>query len=149
VTVKVTAQSVAALRAQLTGDSSFQRLVREFSSQDDRVSYSALQYAAFLEAVRRRFTKETETADVIEYVADVRSRFDASAEAIDPTVGELLILEALGREEADGIASKTSAAARMFLLTALIADERLDAPAIDRVIARAKWGADHLLNSGA
>jgi hypothetical protein len=122
-TIEITVQSTAALRAQLSGNSSeHQRLVREFSSRDDRVAYSALVNAAFLEAVGRRFTKESKDSDVIEYVADVRSRIDAIADAVDPQAGEQIILEALGRRTADGIDSRTSATARMFLLTALAAN---------------------------
>jgi hypothetical protein len=36
----------------------------------------------------------------------------------------------------------------MFLLTALIADERLDGTALDQFIAKATKTADYLLNSG-
>lgn len=147
--IEMTAQSIAALRAQLSGSSSeHQRLVREFSGRGDRVAYSALVNAAFLEAVGRRFTKQSKDSDVIEYVADVRSRIDEIADAVDPRAGEQIIFEALGRGTADGIDSRTSATARMFLLTALIADERLDAHALDQFIAKARTTADYLLNSG-
>jgi hypothetical protein len=148
-TVEITAQPVAALRAQLSGNSSeHQRLVREFSGRDDRVAYSALVHAAFLEAVGRRFTKQSQAADVVEYVADVRSRIDEVADAVDPHAGEQLILEALGRGTSDGIDSRTSSIAMLFLLTALIADERLDGTALDQFIAKAAKTADYLLNSG-
>jgi hypothetical protein len=149
-TVEIGSQPVAALRAQLSGNSSeHQRLVREFSGRDDKVAYSALVHAAFLEVVSHRFTKHSQASDVIEYVADVRSRIDEIATAVDPRAGERLILEALGRGTADDIDSKTSARARMFLLTALIADEHLDSAALDQFIAKVRKTADYLLNGEA
>jgi hypothetical protein len=149
-TVEISAQPVAALRAQLSGDSSeHQRLVREFSNQDDKVAYSALEHAAFLEAVRRRFARHSQVSDVIEYVADVRSRTEEIADAVDPRAGEQLILEALGKGTADGIDSKTAPVTLLFLLTALIADEGLDSTELDQFIATARETADYLLNGDA
>jgi hypothetical protein len=149
-TVVITPQPVAALRAQLSGNSSeHQRLVREFGGRDDRVAYSALVHAAFLEAVGRRFTKQSQASDVIEYVADVRSREGAISTAVDPRVGEQLILEALGRGTTEGIDSKTSSTAMLFLLTALVADERLDSAGLEQFIDRVTESADYLLNGDA
>lgn len=148
-TVEITTKSIAALRAQLSGNSSeHQRLAGEFRGRDDRLAFSALVHAAFLEAVGRRFTKQSQASDVIEYVADVRSRFDKVADAVDPRAAEQLILEALGQGTTDGIDSRTSSIAMMFLLTALVADERLDGAALDEFIAKARTTADYLLNSG-
>lgn len=146
--VAITAQPVAALRAQLSGNSAeHQRLVREFSGRDDKVAYSALVHAAFLEAVSHRFTKDSQTSDVVEYVADVRSRHEEIAAAVDPRVGERLILEALGSGTSDGIDGRAASTAMMFLLTALVADEGLDIGALDQFIAKVKNTADYLLNS--
>ena len=145
--MEITARPVAALRAQLSGNRlEHQRLLGEFNGRDDRVAYSALVHAAFLEAVDRRFTKQSKASDVIEYVADVRSRMDAVANAVDPRVGEQLILEVLGRGTTDGIDSRTSSTAMLFLLTALVADEGLDSAALDQFIAKARKTADYLLS---
>jgi hypothetical protein len=146
-TVTITAQPLAALRAQLSGNSSeHQRLLKEFNSRDARVAYSALVHAAFIEAVGHRFTKQSQTSSIIEYVADVRSRVEEIAGAVDPRVGEQLILEVLGRGTTDGIDSRTSSTAMLFLLTALIADEGMDDAALDQFIAMARKTADYLLN---
>jgi hypothetical protein len=120
--------------------------MREFKGRDDRVAYSALVHAAFLEAVGRRFTKQSPASGIIEYVADVRSRADEIADAVDPRVGEQLILEILGRGTTDGIDSRTSSTAMLFLLTALIADEGLDDAALDQFMTTARKTADFLLN---
>jgi len=147
-TVEITPRPVAALRAQLSGNSpEHRRLISEFSGRDDRVAYSALVHAAFLDAVARRFTRQTQPSEVIEYVADVRSRTDEIAAAVDPKASEQLILEALGSGTTDGIDTKTSSTAMLFLLTALIADEHLDSAALDQFIATARTTADYLLNA--
>jgi hypothetical protein len=149
-TVAVSAQPVAALRAQLSGNGAeHRRLFREFKGRDDRIGYSALVHAAFLEAVGCRFTKDSTAADVVRYVADVRSRFDEVANAVDPRVGEQLVLEALGKGTTDGADTRTSATAMQFLLTALVADEGLDSAALDEFIARARKTAEFLLNGDA
>jgi hypothetical protein len=114
-TVAVSAQPVAALRAQLSGNGAeHRRLLSEFKGRDDRIGYSALVHAAFLEAVGRHFTKDSTATDVVRYVADVRSRFDEVANAVNPRVGEQLILEALGKGTTDGVDTRTSATAMQF-----------------------------------
>jgi hypothetical protein len=138
---------VAALRAQLSGNGAEHRkLLAQFADREDRVGYSALVHAAFLEAVERRFANESAISGVIQYVADVRARFDEVAAVVDPRVGEQLILEALGNGTTDGIDSRTSSTAMQFLLTALVADARLDSVALDAFIANVKNTADSLLS---
>jgi hypothetical protein len=142
----ITDAPVGALRAQLSGDvAEHKRLLGRFSGRDDRVAYSALVHAAFLEAVNRRFAQDVARTDVVAYVADVRSRFDEAAAAVDPRIGEHVILESLGRafEDTD---TKASSTAMLFLLTALVADEGLTPIALDQVIAQAKKTAEYLLN---
>lgn len=149
-TATITPHPLAALRAQLSGNGAeHRRLLRQFNGRDDKVYYSALVHAAFLEAVARRFAKATTTPQVIEYVADVRSRFDEVANAVDPRVGEQLILEVLGKGATDGVDTRTSSAAIQFLLTALVADERLDNAELDAFIAKAKETAETLLSGEA
>jgi hypothetical protein len=147
-TVIITDTPVAALRAQLSGNvAEHKRLLGLFSGRDDRVAYSALVHAAFLEAVSRRFGQDVARAEVVAYVADVRSRFEEAAAAVDPRVGEHVILESLGGTSQEDTDTKASSTAMLFLLTALVADEGLTATALDQVIAQAKKTAEYLLNS--
>jgi hypothetical protein len=149
-TVEITAQPIAALRAQLSGHvAEHKRLIKEFSDRDDRVAYSALVHAAFMEAVSRRFTRQSTASDVVEYVADVRSRADEIANAVDPRVGERLILEVLGKGTTYDIDTRTSSTAMLFILTALVADEEHNNATLEQFIAKAKKTADYLLNSDA
>jgi hypothetical protein len=142
----VTDGQVAALRALLTGNvSENRRLLGLFDRRTDRIGYSALVNAAFYEAVGRRFGKSSPPTDVIEYVADVRSRSDDLADKMDPSVGERLIREVLTGDTTDDIDSRTSARAELFLLAALVADEGFGGAELDHFLARVRKMADYLL----
>lgn len=142
----VTDEQVATLRAFLSGDAAeHKRMARQFESQADRVGYSALITAAFFAAVDRRFRKDTPKEDIINYVAEVRSRFDDVAEAVDPLVAERLIHEVLGEGSTDDVRGAKSARAKLFLLAALVADADLDSGALDEFIVKARKYADYLL----
>jgi hypothetical protein len=142
----VTDQQVATLRAQLAGHADeHKQLLRQLDWSTEGPAYTALIDAGFFEAVDRRFSAGTTDADVIEYVGDVRSRFDEAAEAIDPQTGERLILKALGRGSAADLDPKTAFWARHFLLAALIADEQLDDAGLDEFLGEARKIADQWL----
>lgn len=146
-TVGIETRPIAALHAQLSGNAAdHKRLLGEFNGRDDRVAYSALVHAAFIEAVGRRFTKQSGTPEIVEYVGDVRSRSDEIANAVDARLGEQLILEVLGRARTDGASTRASSTAMLFLLTALVADEQLTVGELDQFIAKAKETADYLLS---
>jgi hypothetical protein len=142
----VTGQQVATLRAQLAGHGDeHKRLFRQLDWHTEGTAYTALVDAAFFKAVDRRFRQGTTTADVIEYVGDVRSRFDEAAQAIDPQAGERAILKALGHGSVADLDPKTAFRARHFLLAALIADEHLDDTGLDEFLADARKIADQWL----
>ena len=142
----VTDQQVASLRAQLAGHlDEHKQLFGQLDWNTEGVAYAALIDAAFFEAVDRRFSAGTTTADVIEYVGDVRSRFGEAAEAIDPQTGERLILKALGHGSAADLDPKTAFRARDFLLAALIAERLLDDAGLDEFLGEARKIADQWL----
>jgi hypothetical protein len=145
-TMVVSDQQVATLRAQLAGNAAEHvRLLRQLDGQDDGLGYSALVNAAFFEAVDHRFGRDSTPADVIGYVADVRSRFDEAAEAVDPQAGERLIRKVLVGGSTDDIDGRTSSRVKLFLLAALMADQGLDDAGLDEFMASARKLADHLL----
>lgn len=140
---------LATLRAQLAGDTrEHKRLLGQLAGRDDRVAYSALVHVAFLDAVDRRFgSRVASHTEIVDYVADVRSRLGEKAGVVDPQAGEQLILEVLGRGTTDGLDSQISSRAMFFLLTALVTDECLDGPALDRLISRARETAECMLET--
>ncbi len=142
----VTDEQVAALRALLTGNVTENRsLLARFDRDSDGAGYSALVNAAFFEAADRRFGKGSTPTDVIEYVADVRSRSSDIAEKMDPNTGERLIRKVLAGESTDDIDSRASATAKLFLLAALMADENFGSAELDQFLARVRKMADYLL----
>ncbi len=141
-TVAVTADQVAALRAYLAGDfSQYDRLFERLDREAAKTTYAALIDAAFFEAVDRRFAKDGTVADVIEFVADIRSRSNRLSD-IDARAGERLIRAALGDGSAEDIDDQTRFGTEIVLLAGLIVDERLDDAGLDRFLADARKLAD-------
>jgi hypothetical protein len=142
----VTDRQVATLRAQLAGQlDEHKELFRQLDWSAEGTAYTALIDAGFFKATDRRFAEGATAADVIEYVGDVRSRFDEAAEAIDPNTAERLILKVLGRGSVADLDAQAAFRARHFLLAALIADEQLDDTGLDEFLAQARKLADQWL----
>ncbi len=143
----VTDQQAATLRAMLAGQrTAHERLFAQFDRQADSVAYSALLNAAFFEAVDRRFGKDVKAPDIVEFVADVRSRSDHAASAVDPRVAERLIRKVVVGEATDDIDPGSSIKAKLYLVAALVADEDLDDAGLDLFIVKARKLADYLLS---
>src|ERR1039457_276768 len=143
----VTEEQMATLRAQLEGDlEEHRRLLAQLDRAAAGTGYSALLSAAFCVAVERRFAKGTPAADVIEFVGDVRSRFDELANKIDPRTAERLILAVYTDEHVpDELDLETRFRTQLLLLGALIADENLDDAGLDEFLAHARKLADQWL----
>ena len=142
----VTDDEVAALRALLKDDIEghkqlFARLDRGHAAR----GYTALIAAAFGEAVLRRFGTNHTRAEVIEFVADARSRSENLAAKIDPDAGERLIGAVLGEATTEGLSRQAKMSAQFLLLAALIAAEHLDDPGLDAFMSDARKLADQLL----
>jgi len=143
----VTDDEVAVLRAQLAGDQAhylklYGRLDRSAAT---RTTYSLLITAAFMEAVERRFVGNGTAADVISYVADVRSRSDDAAEALNARTAERLIRDVLTDEDTEDIDGKTRGQVYIIVLSALVSDERFDDAGLDAFLAAARERADDYL----
>jgi hypothetical protein len=142
VTMAVTADQVAALRAYLTGDlDKYERLVDQLDADAAAAGYSALLAAAFFEAVDRRFAENGTAADVVKFVGDVRAKSQRLAE-IDPTVAERLILHSLGEGSIGDLDNETVISNQFLLLGALIVDEQLDNAGLDQFLAEARTVAE-------
>ncbi|MGH3250572.1 MAG: hypothetical protein ACRDOI_30795 [Trebonia sp.] len=135
----------ATLRAFLEGNRPrYNELLAQLDRRADSLGYSALVTSAFFEAVDRRFSKQSTRSDVVGYVADVRSRSDNAADAVDPRVAERLIREVLGEGTTDDIDGRTSSTTKLFLLAALTADADLSRGALDEFITKVRKMAEHL-----
>jgi hypothetical protein len=144
----VTDNQVATLRTFLQGDKAeYNEQLARMDWQTGSLGYSALVTAAFFEAVDRRFTTQSQPAEVVNYVAEVRSRSADIAAELDPRIAERLIREVLGDGSTEDIDGKISASTKLYLVAALMSDAGLDTPGLDQFVAKARKMADHLLST--
>jgi predicted nucleic acid-binding protein len=145
--VTVSDTQVATLRAMLTGNrADYKRLLGQLDRQHDGLGFNALLTAAFVRAADRRFGKHSTRAEIIDFVADTRSRSDEIAEAVNPQAGERLIRKVTAGESTDDIDAKTSSTAKALLLATLVADANMDDTALDEFMASARKLADYFLS---
>ena len=140
----VSAEEVATLRAYLAGNvAEYRRLHQQLDPVAARRGYAALLAAAFFEAVDRRFARPDTTAgDIVEYVADVRSRSARVGDALDPRSAERVIRHALGNGAIADLDNETVIGVQILILSALIADEQLDDDGLEQFLAEARKLAD-------
>lgn len=126
----VTDKQVAALHAQLAGrGEEHKRLFDELDADEVGYGYSALVAAAVFEAIDRRFVRDgkiAEDAEVIDFVADLRSRTADVADDLDPVIAERLIFHSLGKGEIDDIDQTVFFGTQILVLAGLIADANLN-----------------------
>jgi len=138
----VTDDQVATLRAQLAGDTAeYERRFADLDTAADRTGYTALIGAAFVVAAERRFSVDSEVADVLKFVADVRGRIP-NAESLDARTAERLILAAVSDADIDDIDADTAVVTQLILTAAMVADAQYDDAALDAFMAEARALAD-------
>jgi hypothetical protein len=143
----VTDLQVATLRAQLAGDlEEHRRLLAQFDAKWDGRPYVTLTNAAFVEAVDRKFNSDTSDDDIIEFVADVRSRSEKVRLSLDPRVAERVLQAAVVDSEISDLDPAEVRRSQAILLNALIVDEGLDGAGLDEFMATARVLADRLLS---
>jgi hypothetical protein len=141
----VSDDQVAALRAFLALEpNETERLTKQLVETDRLEGYGELVYAAFVAAVRRRFSPTWTVPDVIRFVGTARARLLNDEIEIDPRTAEILMRRALG----DGIVAERDeearARAQIFLLGEMVVDEDLDDDGLDEFLATARVLADQL-----
>jgi hypothetical protein len=141
----LTDEQVAPLRAQLAGDlEEHQRLLAQLNTAEIQAPYRKLVSAAFFVAAGRRFPDGSTRADVIDFVADARSRTERLGE-VDPRVAERVILAVVGSERIGDIDPKTSFETQMLLLAVFTADAEYDTAGLEDFLADARKVADQWL----
>ena len=143
----VSDDQVAALRALLVDDIDRHRqLFGQLDRAEARKGYPALVTAAFGEAVERRFGQHYQPADIVSFVADVRSRSDRLAGELDPDVSERVINAVLCHGSARDLDKEAVTRAKLVLLGGLVADARLDDAGLDDFLVAARKLADQLMS---
>jgi hypothetical protein len=146
-TMPVADDQVAAMRAYLRGDRElYDQIYGQLDRSAARTGYSALLASAFFEAVDRRFGETGTASDVIDFVADVRSRSEQVGEQIDPRAAEGLIRAALTDGNIDDFDGETLGLLYVVLIPALVSDEQLDDAGLDDFLAQACKLADRWIS---
>jgi hypothetical protein len=141
----VTDEQIAALRAFLAIEDETERLVRNLMESGDATGYGELVYAAFVAAVRRRFSPIWSTPEVIRFVATARADLMQDDIDIDPHTAETLIRRALGDSITIRLDEEARARAQIFLLLQLIDNEEFDDAGLDAFLAQVRSLADQLV----
>jgi hypothetical protein len=134
----VTDEQAAVLRAFLEGDPETDRMALQMATEERAGAFGALLYAAFSQAVRKRFSPAWTSADVIGFVASTRLAFRESGLDIDPRAAETLIREALG----DPVITDFNSTVFLLVLVQIILDEELDDDGLTGFLAEARNDAD-------
>lgn len=142
----VTDDMVATVRAYLLADKEeFNRLQETLDrSREASAAYKAMIIAAFIVAVERKFTKRSSQDEIIEYVADVRSRGDLS-ERIEPTAAERMIASVFTDESLRDIDSRAKVSIWMYFATAILSDENIRGQALEDFLTESRKLANDLL----
>ncbi|MFG2249410.1 hypothetical protein [Spirillospora sp. NPDC048823] len=147
----VTDDQVAALRAQLKGDSEkHRRLLNQLDPEAANVGYVSLVGGAFFEAARRRFLKDgipADDAEIIDFVTSVRMWIDDQGDKLDPNASEIMIkiaIEKLPPEARSGISGDDGFRLQSFLLAGLISDAGLSPAELESFLATARSNAEEM-----
>ncbi|MEU6036394.1 hypothetical protein ABZ801_13375 [Actinomadura sp. NPDC047616] len=146
--MKVSDDHVSAMRACLAGDDEeSQRLHRQLIADGATSGYGQFLSAAFVTAVRRRFSPTWSWGEVIRYVAGLRSVLGGDRDRLDPLVAENLMRHALGDESLnikalDKVDDETKAHAQLMILMALASDANFDDSALDDLLNSARKFAE-------
>lgn len=135
----ITDDQVAVLRAYLADDlDEYKQRYARLDDPEARNGYALLLAAAFFKAVNRRFADHGTLADVIEFVASVRTRSIALAESVDPRSAERLICAALTDEDVSDLDDRVKGGLYVVVLAALIGEEGYSVTGLDEFLAEAR-----------
>lgn len=137
--MQVTDTHMAALRALLTADDSYEDLVARLRDQGAEVPLGVLAGNAFTMLARRHWASGYTTADVINFVAEVRATLETSEFSIDPHAAELVLRAALtGEPVADGIDPIVRGTVQMLLLGILAAEQDFDEADLNQFLVQVR-----------
>ena len=138
---------VAAVRAFLSDDQEERRRLHQQMDPNSQAGYAALIAGACIEAVDRRFGKDSTDADIIEWVGQVRARSEETGDTLDPVVAERVVKTVLGRDSLSDLDDSTVIQCQVMVTAAIVGEKQLDASQIDAFLSRARMIADHMLNA--
>lgn len=144
----VTDDMVAAVRAYLMADKeeARQRNAALDRSRDATTAYKAMIMATFVVAVERKFSERSSREEIIEYVANVRSRGPDMPTLLDPTASERMIAWVISDEDTKDIDARMEFNIWTYFATAIVNDEGIYDQALDDFLAEARDVANDMLS---
>ena len=146
----VTDDIVAAYRAYLSGDT--EQWHRRIDALDlnnapaTSRANSAYLTALFMDAVERRFNANTTRDEIIDFVADLRSRDDQIAEKLDPDATERMVAMVFDDDVAtDDIPRHQTIGIRMGVLAVIIREGGLDSAELEEFLEKSRAFANEIL----
>jgi hypothetical protein len=141
--MEVSDLAVTTLRALLANNiDQYTQLLKQMSTDADKRGYAVLLAVAFFEAADQRFGESASRNDVIDFVADVRSRTEPLRDEIDPRTAERVMLAVLDDMNLDDLAPADIRKHQTLLLAGLVADERFSATELDEFLIKARGLAE-------
>jgi hypothetical protein len=142
----VSDEQVAPLRAQLARQpEEHKRLFGLLDRDSKNTGYRVLVSAAFMVAVERRFARDVDPGQVIEFVGDVRLNSPQVADQVDPVIAERVIMAVFTGKSPDDIDARKSWEAQLLLMAAVVGGEHFDDAGLDAFLADARKLADQWL----
>lgn len=134
--------AVAELRASLTGDTDTYNRLHGAQDADGRRAVTAVLTFAFTKAAQERFRGHSSPEDVIDFVADARSRI-VGPDTAPPEAAEKVIRAALGEEHLlEGTDLRVVAAARTSMLFALTHENDNSPDQVETLLSEAAEAAE-------
>lgn len=144
----VTDDMVATVRAYLEADKEeFKRLNASLDrSREASLAYRSMILGTFITAVQRKFTEDSPREDIIDYVANLRSRGPDMPDVLDPNATERLIASVFTNESLRDIDGRMKITVQMHVATAIVNDEGIHGEALDAFLSDARKLANDLMS---
>lgn len=142
----VTDDVVEIVRAYLEVDGErAQRLLGSLDASQNQ-AYQAMIAGTFMAAVTRRFNKQSSREEIIDYVAQVRSRSEEMAESLEPSATERMIASIYSDVDIDDIDPRMVMNIEIFIAVAIVSDKGISGPDLDDFLATARTYAEKMLS---
>jgi hypothetical protein len=142
----VTDDHLKALRALLAMETDeYEQAADRIMGTESPRHFNVILASAFTVAAHRRFAQGYSLPDIIQLVADQRTRFDDSADDFEPLVGEQLLISVLTGTPAIDLDEEAKAQAQIALLIGLVDDENLDDVGLSEFVEEARQAAERAM----
>lgn len=142
----VTDDVVAIVRAYLEVDGERARQLLDALDESQNFAYQAMIAGTFMAAVTRKFNKQSSRDEIIDYVAQVRSRSEEMADALEPSATERMIESIYSDVDIDDIHPRTVMSIEIFIAVAIVTDKGISGPELEDFLTTARQYGEKILS---